>query len=464
MQITEKEADEIIQPIQKTDLIYQIEDKPPFQESLFAALQHLLAIFVAIITPPLIISKALNFSGETTTFLVSMSLLASGISTFIQCKRFGPVGCGLLCVQGTSFSFIGALTASFATRGDMTEAAILAAIFGVCIAASPVEMIVSRLLKYTKRIITPLVSGIVVTMIGLSLIKVAIISCGGGFAAMGVDPSVDAARTFGSLQNLGLAALVLVSIIVLNGIKNKYIRMSSIIIGLVIGYITAYFMEWIDFSNMGEIGAITIPQPLKYGLSFDLPAFIAVALIYFITSIEAYGDVTANSMIGGEPIEGPKFMKRVQGGILADGLNSTIAGVFNSFPTSIFAQNNGLIQLTGVASRYVGYYIAAFLVILSAFPFIGGIFSIMPEPVLGGATLLMFGTVAASGIRIIASQNIDRKAILVLAVSFACGLGVELVPNILSQTPDIINRIFSSGIATGGTVAIISNMIIRIKE
>lgn len=464
MQITEKEADEIIKPIQKTDLIYQIEDKPPFQESVFAALQHLLAIFVAIITPPLIISKALNFSAETTGFLVSMALLASGISTFIQCKRFGPVGCGLLCVQGTSFSFIGALTASFAARGDMAEAAVLAAIFGVCIAAAPVEMIVSRLLKYTKKIITPLVSGIVVTMIGLSLIKVAIISCGGGFAAMGIDPEVDAARSFGSHQNLGLAALVLISIIVLNSIRNKYIRMSSIIIGLVIGYITAYFMGWIDFSAMGEVGAFTIPQPFKYGLGFDVSAFIAVALIYFITSIEAYGDITANSMIGGEPIEGPKFMKRVQGGILADGINSAIAGVFNSFPNSIFAQNNGLIQLTGVASRYVGYYIAAFLVLLSAFPFIGGVFSIMPEPVLGGATLLMFGTVAASGVRIIASQNIDRKAILVLAVSFACGLGVELVPNILAQMPDIINRIFSSGIATGGVVAIIANVVIRIKE
>ncbi|MFV0417898.1 MAG: nucleobase:cation symporter-2 family protein [Dysgonomonas sp.] len=464
MQITEKEADEIIQPIQKTDLIYQIEDRPPFQESIFAALQHLLAIFVAIITPPLIISKALNFSAETTAFLVSMSLLASGISTFIQCKRFGPIGCGLLCIQGTSFSFIGALTASFATRGDMTEAAILAAIFGVCIAAAPVEMIVSRLLKYTKQIITPLVSGIVVTMIGLCLIKVAIVSCGGGFASMGIDPAVDSARSFGSYQNLGLAALVLISILVLNSIRNKYIRMSSIIIGLVIGYIASYFMGWINFSNMGEVGAITIPQPFKYGLGFDLPAFIAVALIYFITSIEAYGDITANSMIGGEPIEGPKFMKRVQGGVLADGINSAIAGVFNSFPNSIFAQNNGLIQLTGVASRYVGYYIAAFLVILSAFPFIGGVFSIMPEPVLGGATLLMFGTVAASGIRIIASQNIDRKAILVLAVSFACGLGVELVPNILAQTPDIINRIFSSGIATGGVVAIIANVVIRIKE
>ncbi len=462
MEFSKEEADEIIQPIKKTDLIYQIEDNPPFREAIFAALQHLLAIFVAIITPPLIISKALNFDAETTGFLVSMALLASGISTFIQCKRFGPIGCGLLCVQGTSFSFIGALTASFAHRGDMTSTAILAAIFGVCIAASPVEMIVSRILKYTKKVITPLVSGIVVTMIGLSLIKVAIISCGGGFGAMGLDPADP--RSFASMQNIGLAALVLVSILILNSIKNKYVRMSSIIIGLVIGYVVSYAMGWVDFGKMGEIGTFTIPQPFKYGLGFDLSAFIAVALIYFITSIEAYGDITANSMIGGEPIEGPKFMKRVQGGILADGLNSTIAGVLNSFPNSIFAQNNGLIQLTGVASRYVGYYIAAFLVILSAFPFIGGIFSIMPEPVLGGATLLMFGTVAASGIRIIASQEITRKATLVLAVSFACGLGVELVPDILSQAPAIIKNIFSSGIATGGVAAIVSNLVIRIKE
>jgi len=464
MELSKEEADDIIQPIKKTDLIYQIEDKPPFREASFAALQHLLAIFVAIITPPLIISKELGFTAETTGFLVSMALLASGISTFIQCRRFGPVGCGLLCIQGTSFSFIGALTASFAVRGDMAETAILSAIFGVCIAAAPVEIIVSRLLKYTRKIITPLVSGIVVTMIGLSLIKVAIISCGGGYGAMAIDPATDSARTFGSYQNLGLAALVLISILILNSIKSKYIRMSSIIIGLIIGYTAAYLMGWINFGDMGQIGVVTIPQPFKYGLGFDLSAFIAVALIYFITSIEAYGDITANSMIGGEPIEGPKFMKRVQGGILADGINSAIAGVLNSFPNSIFAQNNGLIQLTGVASRYVGYYIAAFLVLLSAFPFIGGIFSIMPEPVLGGATLLMFGTVAASGIRIIASQNINRKAILVLAVSFACGLGVELVPNILSQTPDLINRIFSSGIATGGVVAILANIFIRIKE
>lgn len=447
------QLDETILPIQKTDLIYQIEDRPPFKEAIFVAFQHLLAIFVAIITPPLIIATSLGLDAGTTGFLVSMALLASGISTFIQCRRFGFIGCGLLCIQGTSFSFIGALTASFQGMGINA----LPYIFGVCIAAAPVEMIVSRILKYTQKIITPLVSGIVVTMIGLSLIKVGITACGGGYSAM-------ANGTFGSYQNLGLAALVLISILIFNSFKNRYIRMCSIVLGLVIGYLVSYFMGLLDFSQLSKAGVLNIPTPFKYGLNFDVSAFIAVALIYFITSIEAMGDITANSMIGGEPIKGEKFMKRVQGGVFADGFNSIVAGIFNSFPNSIFAQNNGLIQLTGVASRYIGYYIAGFLIILSAFPFVGGLFSLMPEPVLGGATLLMFGTVAASGIRIVASQNIDRKAVLVLAVSFACGLGVELAPDILIQMPTWVKGIFSSGITTGGLVAIISNIVIRIKE
>lgn len=453
MTTNREESEEIIYPLRKTDLIYQIEDRPPFREAFFVALQHLLAIFVAIITPPLIISGALGLKPGETAFLVSMSLFTSGIATFIQCKRFGFVGSGLLCIQGTSFSFIGPITSGFAGLGVVA----LPAILGSCIAAAPVEMIVSRLLKYTKKIITPLVSGIVVTMIGLSLIKVAIISCGGGFSAI-QDGSM------GSLQNLGLAALVFVSIVLLNSSKNKYLRMSSIIVGLIIGYLVAFLLGKISFDAIPSFGSFVIPQPFKFGLSFNLGTFIALAIIYFITSIEAYGDITANCMIGGEKIEGEKFTKRVQGGVFADGLTSIVSGIFNSFPTSIFAQNNGIIQLTGVASRYIGYYIAAFLVVLSLFPFVGGIFSIIPEPVLGGATLLMFGTVAASGVRIIASQDINRKAILVLAVSFACGLGVELVPDILNNMPVWIQGTFKSGIATGGLAAIISNIIINIKE
>lgn len=435
--------------IGKSELIYGLEDKPKLKDALFAALQHLLAIFVAIITPPLIISGALSLDVETTGFLVSMALFASGVSTFIQCRRFGFIGTGLLCVQGTSFSFIGPIISAGLAGG-------LPLIFGSCIVASSVEMIISRLLKYTRKIITPLVSGIVVTLIGLSLIKVGINACGGGEAAR-------AAGTFGSMDNIGLAVLVLVVIIFFNRSSNKYLRMSSIIIGIAVGYAVAGLLGKVDFDAIPEFGMLYVPVPFKYGIAFDWSSIVAIGVVYLITAIEAYGDITANSLISGEPVEGEKFIKRASGGIFADGFNSMLAGIFNSFPNSIFAQNNGMIQLTGVASRYVGYYIAGFLILLGLFPVVGLVFSVMPDAVLGGATLLMFGTVAASGIRIIAAQDIDRKAILVMALSFSLGLSVELVPDILMGFPEAVRSVFASGITTGGLTAIIANALIRIK-
>ena len=442
------------------ELIYGLNDRPPLRETLFAALQHLLAIFVAIITPPLIISSELKFDLETTGFLISMSLFVSGIATFIQCRRFGPIGTGLLCVQGTSFSFISPIIGAGAlgvVSGRMNVELGLSYIFGACMVASVVEMIVSRLLPYTRKIITPLVSGIVVALIGMCLIKAGISSCGGGQSA--VD-----AGTFGSLKNLGLALLVLVSIIIFNRSNNRFLRMASIVLGLLIGSVVAYALNMIDFSGIEGNESLNIPVPFKYGLNFDVGSIIALGLIYLVTAVEAFGDITANSLISGEPVEGPVFMKRAQGGVLADGFNSFLAAVFNSFPNSIFAQNNGMIQLTGVASRYVGYFIAAALVLLGLFPVVGKVFSLIPDPVLGGATLLMFGTVAAAGIRIIASTEITRKAVLVMAISFAMGLSVELVPGILEKMPGIIKSIFSSGITTGGLTAILANAFIRIKE
>ncbi len=435
-------------------LIYGLNDRPPLKDTFFAALQHLLAIFVAIITPPLIIAGAMKLDLETTGSLVSMSLFASGISTFIQCRRVGPIGCGLLCVQGTSFSFIGPIIAAGNILGGTAG---LSTIFGATIAGSFVEMIVSRILKYTRKIITPLVSGIVVTLIGMSLIKVGITACGGGEMAK-------ADGTFGAFQHVGLAALVLVLIILFNRSSNRYLRMSSIVIGLAVGYAVAWAMGLVNFSTVNDFGGFNIPVPFRYGISFDISSIIALGLVYLITAIEAYGDITANSLISGEPVEGEKFVRRASGGILADGFNSMLAGVFNSFPNSIFAQNNGMIQLTGVASRYVGYFIAGMLVLLGLFPAVGLVFSLMPEPVLGGATLLMFGTVAAAGIRIISSQKINRKATLVMALSFSFGLSVELVPDILCQLPETLRNIFSSGITTGGLTAILANALIRIKE
>ena len=400
----------------KTDLIYGVEDRPPFKDALFAALQHLLAIFVAIITPPLIIASALKLDVEKTSFLVSMSLFASGVSTFIQCRRIGPIGAKLLCIQGTSFSFIGPIIATGLVGG-------LPLIFGSCIAAAPIEMVVSRTFKYLRNIITPLVSGIVVLLIGLSLIKVGIVSCGGGYSAMD-DGS------FGSWENLSIAALVLLSVLFFNRCKNKYLRMSSIVFGLCLGYGLAFALGKVNMSalNVEMLMSFNIPQPFKYGIDFNISSFIAIGLVYLITAIEATGDVTANSMISGLPIEGDSYLKR-----------------FDYF------------------SRYVGYYIAAMLVLLGLFPIVGAIFSLMPDPVLGGATLLMFGTVAAAGIRIVSSQEIGRKETLVLAVSLSLGLGVELMPDVLKQAPEAIRSIFSSGITTGGLTAIVANMVIRVK-
>lgn len=441
------------------DLIYGLNDRPPLRETLFAALQHLLAIFVAIITPPLIIASALRFDIQTTGFLVSMSLFVSGIATFIQSHCVGPIGTGLLCIQGTSFSFISPIISAGMlgmVNGKMDVALGLSYVFGGCLVASVVEMIVSRILPYTRKVITPLVAGIVVTLIGLCLIKAGINSCGGGQAAMDNG-------TFGSIRNLGLAVLVLVTIIFFNRSANRFLRMGSIVLGLLVGCVAAYCLGMIHFSDIHATGSLNIPVPLKYGLRFDLGTIVGLGLIYLVTAVEAFGDITANSLISGEPVEGPVFMRRAQGGILADGFNSMLAAFFNSFPNSIFAQNNGMIQLTGVASRYVGYFIAGALFLLGLFPVVGEFFSLIPDCVLGGATLLMFGTVAAAGVRIIASTKMDRKAVLVLAISFAMGMSVELVPDILSQMPSVIKSIFSSGITTGGVTAMIANACIRVK-
>ena len=434
---------------QDKDIIYGPNDRPPFLESVFAALQHLFAIFVAIMTPPLIIASQLGLDIETTSFLVSMALIASGVSTFLQCRRFGPVGTGLLCIQGTSYSFIGPIITAGAGG--------LGVVFGSCMAASLVEVFVGRILQYARRIITPVVSGIVVTLIGLCLIKVGISACGGGSQALEDG-------TFGSLRNLGLAVLVLLVIIFFNNRKNRYLRMSSIVIGLAVGYAAAWYMGMIDFSAVKSYGGFYLPVPFKFGIGFSLSAFISLSIIFVITAIESYGDITANSMISGEPVEGPEFMKRASGGVVANGVASLFAAMLNSFPNSIFAQNNGMIQLTGVASRYVGYFISAMLVLLGVCPAISLVFSLMPQPVLGGATLLMFGTVAATGIRIIASQKLGRKEVLVIAISLAAGLSVEFMPEILNGMPEELRNILSSGITTGGVTAILSNLLIRIKN
>ncbi len=442
-------------PSPSSELVFALEDRPKPPIALLAAIQHLLAIIVPIVTPGLLICQALGVSARDTNMIVSMSLVISGIATFVQCRRFGPLGAGLLIVQGTSFNFVGPLIAGgvlMVNSGTPVEA-VMASIFGVVIAGSFIEMGLSRVLPFIRKLITPLVTGIVVLMIGLTLIKVGLISMGGGFGAM-------KSGTFANGENLLLSGTVLALIIGLNRIQIVWVRSSAIIIALGVGYALAAWLGRLDFSGIHQAAWFQVPTPLHFGLNFSWTLFAPMVVIYLVTSLEAIGDITATSKISRQPVEGPVWMERVKGGVLVNGANSFLAGIFNTFPSSVFAQNNGIIQLTGVASRHVGVYIAGVLVILGLFPAVAGIIQAVPEPVLGGAVIVMFGAVAASGINILAGVQLDRRALLIIAISLALGLGVSQVPEFVSHMPRFMKDVLESGVATGGLCAVLLNWLL----
>lgn len=420
-----------------SELVYGIEDVPPLPQTLFAALQHMLAMFVAIITPPLIIANALGLPAADTRYIVSMSLVMSGIASFIQTRRFGPIGSGLLSVQGTSFNFLGPIIASGLAlkQAAMPTEDLLGTLFGT--------MMVAALT-------------IVVLLIGLTLIKVGLISMGGGYAALS-DGS------FASHTNLFLSLLVLGLIVLLQRSRNPWLRLSAIMIAMLAGYAVALLLGKVSAPTF-DGPLVMVPIPLHYGLGFDWQLFVPLAIIFVVTALEAIGDMTATSDISGEPLEGPVYMERIKGGVLADGANSMLAAVFSTFPMSTFAQNNGVIQLTGVASRHVGLFIAAMLALLGLFPAVASLVQQIPEPVLGGATIVMFGTIAAAGVRIIAREELDRRALMILAVSLAMGLGVAQVPEVLQHLPELAKSVLSYGVATGGITAIVLNLLLPKRE
>ncbi|MDN5620307.1 MAG: uracil-xanthine permease family protein [Psychrobacter sp.] len=434
-----------------TDLLYRLHDRPNPIKAFLGAIQHVLAAFVGIITPSLIIGGTLGL-GEHIPYLLSMSLIVSGVATFIQTRKIGPIGSGLMALQGTSFGFLAAvLTAGFVVknRGGSPEE-ILSVIFGVSFLGAFVEIFLSQFITKLKSFMSPIVTGCVIVTIGLSLTKVGLTDLAGGFGA----------EDFGSIPNLLLGGGVLVSVVLISIINNKVIRSSAIFIGLMLGLLAAVFMGRIDFSLVSEADFFTVPIPFKYGFGFDWQAFIPIAFMYIITSIETSGDLTATSMISGEPIKGPLYEKRIKGGVLGDGVNSLIAAVFNTFPVTTFSQNNGVIQMTGIASRYVGFYVGGILCLMGLFPILGAIFTQLPKPVVGGVTLLMFATVATAGIRILSTVDFTHRNVLIIATSLGLATGIAFVPDVLSQTPQFFQNIFGSAVTMSGIVAITLDMIL----
>ncbi|MBB1325085.1 purine permease [Pseudoalteromonas sp. SR45-1] len=437
------------------DIIYAVDDKPGVTESFFAALQHVLASFVGIITPTLIIGGVLGLAAEI-PYLISMALFVSGVGTVIQARRVGPVGSGLICVQGTSFAFLGTILATGftvkATGGNNDE--VLATIFAVCFLAAFVEVFISFFISKLGKIIKPVVTGVVITTIGIYLIKVGMTDIGGGQWLLTNMP-----EKFASTSNLIVGFSVVALVVLLNASKNQWVRLTAVVVAMILGWLLAFVLGIANF-KLGEFDLIAIPLPFKYGFNVDFGALIAFGFLYLITAIESTGDITANCAVSKLPVRGPSYLARIRGGILGDGVNSMIAALFNTFPNTTFSQNNGVIQLTGVASRYIGLWIGSILIILGLFPVIGAVLQNIPKPVLGGATLVMFGTVAAAGVKILASEKINRRSLLIIAVSLGLGLGVSFVPELFTNAPKLVTAIFGSAVTVSGITAIIMTLVL----
>lgn len=437
-------------------IIYGLEDKPPFLPAVLTALQHLMSMVISIGTPPLIICRALDMPLDVTIYMVNIAFFVSGIGTFIQTTRIGPIGSGLLSIQATSFIFPTAFIAlgagALAANPDLSKEGVVALMSGATVAGSFVQMGLSRMTGLLNRVFTPLVCGITVTLVGVSLLNVAMTNVVGGFASLGTE-------NFASLKNLSLGGVVLLTILVFNCFKKPALRMSAMIIGFVVGAALAWFWGMLNPVPQ-NVALLSVPIPFKYGLDFSLGGFVSIALLYVISTVEATGDLSATSMLSKEPTAGPVFIRRLGGGILCDGFASLVAGLFNSFPMAIFAQNNGVIQLTGNASRHVGKYIAAFLFILGIFPVVGVIFNVIPDPVLGGALILLFGIITATGMRIIFTGPMTRRSILIIGISMGVGVGAAFQPDFTRNLPHWLGDLLHSPVAAGGLTAIFTNLLL----
>lgn len=429
------------------DPFYSLDEKPPLIEILLLGLQHMLAMFVGIITPPLIIAGVAGLNAAETGFFVSMALIVSGVTTYVQVTKIGPVGSGLLAVHGTSFTFVPMAIAA-ANEGGIPL------VLGMTLAAAPVEIILSRFIRQTRKLFPPIVTGSVVMLIGFSLMEVGITDFGGGAGA----------ENFGAPQNLILGLFVLAIIIIANRFGKGLVKVGAIAIGLITGYLVSIPLGLVNLTEVAEAGWVTIPQPFKYGLSFDIAHLLPWILAYLITTVESVGDLTAVAEVSGEDVSSEQHIDRLGGGILADGLGSALAGVLNSMPNSTFSQNTGVIQITKVGSRVVGIAVAGILFLLGLIPKIGALVSVMPNPVLGGATIALFGMVATSGMKIVAKGGLTDRKIFIISIALSVGIGITFRPDIVQQLPDWLATLLSSGVAVGAVIAIILNILLPEQE
>ncbi|WP_146492875.1 nucleobase:cation symporter-2 family protein [Vibrio cyclitrophicus] len=421
-------------------LLYTLNERPPHGLTFLLALQHMLASIGGIVAVPLIVGASIGLPNTEIVSLINAALLASGIVTVAQCLGFGPVGIRLPVVMGSSFAFLG-VAISIGNEGGV------AAIMGSALIGSFVVIGASFYMDKIRKLFPTVVSGVVVTLIGLTILPVAM---------NWVGDSPANTEQFATLPKLFLALVSLGIVVGVSVYCKGAVAASAIVIGLAGGYIVALSLGMVDLEQISSAAWVGGPEPFKYGFTFSASAIISMSLVYIVVIAEATGDFMALGNNCQTQVSG-KDLKR---GLLGDGLGSTLSSILTAMPLASFSQNVGIVGITGVASRYVVAATGGLLILGGLFPKLAAIAVTIPKPVLSGVGFVMFGMIAYAGIRMLIKAADTKRNALVICVGLASGLAVTFEPRLLQHLPHDLANFLHSGITTGTIMTVLLNLVL----
>jgi len=426
---------------------------PPLGQAVPLGIQHVLAMFVSNVTPAIIVAGAAGFGFGSPDmgqmiYMIQMSMFFAGVATLIQTIGIGPMGAKLPIVQGTSFAFLPIMIPLVAGKG--VDA--MAVLMGGVVAGGIFHFCLGTVIGRIRHWLPPLVTGLVVLMIGLSLVSVGIKYAAGGAAQFQMD-----APDFGGLKNWSMALVVIFVTLGLKFFTRGLLSVAAVLIGLIAGYLYAYTLGEVNFGNVAKAAPFVVPNPLHFGIEFSAAAVIGFVLMGIISAIETVGDVSGITK-GGAGRHATD--KEITGATYADGFGSALAGLFGALPNTSFSQNVGLIAMTGVMSRHVVTIGALFLILCGLLPKVGAVISTVPIEVLGGGVIIMFGMVASAGISMLADVEWNRRNMVIFAVSLSVGLGLQLVPQALQHLPETLKILMASGLLPAAVLAIVLNLLL----
>jgi len=422
------------------DNLYSLDGKVPLLRSIPFGLQHVLAMFVANIAPIMIVASASNLSAQEMASLIQTAMMVAGIGTLVQLFSVWKVGARLPIVMGVSFTFVSV----FCYIGPKWG---YGAVIGATLIGGVIEGLLGLFAKYWRKIISPIVAACVVTAIGFSLLSVGANSFAGGAGA----------ADFGSAENWILGSITLVCCICFNILAKGHLKQLSVLFGLVVGYIVALFMGKVDMSALEGIAVVSLPKIMPFKPVFNLSAIVSVVMIFLVSATETIGDTSAmtSTALGREANE-----KEISGSLACDGLVSSLAACFGCMPITSFSQNVGLLAMTKVINRYTIATGAGILILAGIFPAFGALLATLPEAVLGGCTIMMFGNIVISGLQMIGDCGFSQRNITIAALSLGIGLGFTQVPAMFDIFPDIVRTVFAENcVAVVFLAAIIMNLV-----